>query len=267
MYRMLVALAGVVVLLTVGGVIGVMCLNRGDSRPAGGPDSAAPPTGGGSGPEAPASATVTGDNAPDREMLPEVDDDPEPKAGADAPAKAPVSAEAPVADDLALADVKARIGALLDGLSEDELQELHKQAQARRMRQWREESKYQLRSDGRLQILRWGRNEALKLNEAQELKIAEFQEIMKSKTDEALSSVWAQEEGLRGRARALAAKGLNDEVRTIHGQLIQLQKETAEIKQQLDGEYKQFLRGILTPDQMAAVERSAYGRPRGRNQP
>jgi len=268
MYRVLIGLALVVVLIAVGGLVCVVFLGHGnsDSRPTGRPVETGRPTGEAARPAVPARAAEEKTSVPD--SLLGAADAPVDQVGVAAGAEEPSTAEAAAetGEEVTTADVKSRIGALLDSLSEEESRELLRQAQARQMRQWRERARYLLPSDGRLQMLRWGRAENLKLNEAQEQKITEFQEIMRSRTDEALQGVWAQEDELRERASALAAEGRTDEVRTIHGEIGRLHQETAEIKGQLDGEYKQLLRGLLTPDQMSVVERGRYS-PVGAGQP
>jgi len=254
MYRVLIALAVVVVAVALVGAVSVVIFRPGAAEP----DDARPDV-----TQAESRSQPSAGSEPPPKSRPPVARDPQkPRAAVDEPAGEsdgpPPEAVAPAAEpevDIAEADTRTRISALLDGLSKEEQEELNRQLRDRRMRQWREQQKYALPSEDWLRVLRYRRDGALKLNEVQQQQIDEFREIMKPKIDAALQGIWAQEADLRNQARTMAEAGQSQEAIAVQQQLGELRRQTAEAKRQVDEEFQAMLQGILTPDQTAEINR------------
>jgi len=247
MYRMLIGLAVVVILVVVGSILAVVYLGGGSADVAE-PDG--PPVA-----DQPAGQPVEEPSKPVPAVLPEVTVKPKAEPEADAPKPEVPEPEPVVVDPPADADVKTRIAALLDSLSGEEVGELGRQLGERRRREWQERRRRMLPSDGRLQMLRWRRDDNLRLNEAQEQKIVELRAIMNPKIEVSLQDIWAQEEELTQQVRTLYSEGRQDEARAIQEQLRDLRTQSNAAKAQLDVEYTQLLGSVLTPDQMAEINR------------
>jgi hypothetical protein len=178
------------------------------------------------------------------------------------PAEAPVAEAPPVAEvvDPAPAEpvtgeelsekVKDFLGTLTDGEREALFLELSRQ----RMARWREDQKYRLPSDMKLMALRWHERGAYQLDEGQKAEIARLSEAMRPRVEAALSSYWQREEALREEIAELHRQKRYEDAKPVYQQYGELNQQMAQARQQVDEEYKQWLRTVLTPDQMSFVE-------------
>lgn len=150
-------------------------------------------------------------------------------------------------------DVKARIATLVNSLSEEEERELLRQLGQRRAEKWMETQKYSLPTDFRLRGLRWQNKGQLKLSDAQQQQVTQFGEVMKPRIEAALQNVWAREAELREQANTLREEGREDEMRAVFEQLGELNRQSNDIKQELDTEFRAMLGQILTAEQMEVI--------------
>lgn len=196
-----------------------------------------------------------------------------------APAATPVAAqeiaeEASAADepigeeDLELLpqdeDVRTRVAALLDSLTEEEQRELGRLLRDRRMSEWRERRQRMLPSDMRLMGLRYYQGGAHQLSEGQQAQVEALRGQMEPRLQASLEGIWARQQELRDQAQTLASEGRQEEAQALFEQLGQLRQQENEVRQQLDQDYKQMLTGVLTPDQMQILEQEVrFGRRRG----
>ena len=237
MPRVLIILVAVVVLLAAG-AIGVLAM-RGQS-----PTPPAAPL-----PAPPVAALPQQDESP----APVAQNRPAPQP-AEPTAAAPVEAVAEPAlpEDSASPDAKA--AALLDSLSEEETQAVMREMGRRQMRKWQEQMKYQLPSDMKLSGLQWHDRGAHKLDEAQRARIKQLNDSFKPRLEGTLEANWDQENALREQITAAQAAGRIDEIRPLMEQMLQVHQQINAVKGDLDKEYRELLRSVLTPEQMGYLE-------------
>lgn len=208
--------------------------------------------------EAPASAAAPAVAPPPEAVPDEAPPAEEETAGEDEPIEDEAfadddDAELFPADD----DVKTRVAALIDSMTDEELREFDRQRRSARWQERRERSRRALPADHRLRTLGRlrGRYEDLQLNEAQETLIANFREVVTPRLELALQDVWAQKDAVRKEAGELKEQGLTEEAKVVWQRYGELSRQERDIKDDINQQYLTMLGGVLTDEQMTYVEK------------
>jgi len=248
MHKIIIALAVVVAVLAVGVVVAVTYMGGGAG---GGKVSVAQPAVTEPGPAVESSAA-----APVAKAAPSPAAKPAAKPTAPAAKLEAAAGDSSAQNDDSSPEVKARIAALLDGLSPAEQSELMRQMREREAQRMRERARYALPSQFRLQALNRRRDGALKLSEYQQQQVDAIAESMKPKMDAALGPIWQKQDQLRQRAEALNQAGRASEAEPLQQEMRDLRQQTETVRNSLDQEYRQLLAGVLTPEQTQALDSS-----------
>ena len=242
MLRFLIGLAIAVVVLSVG-VIAVVAMKQ-DSPPT--PTSATPAESTKDPAEVVASEAEAEPAAPVAVAARKVRPAAEPaKAVSVAPEAAPATE---------VASAEAKVGKILDSLSDEEMQALGAEMGRRQMRKWQDQVKYQLPSSMKLQMLQWQNRGANKLDDAQRARIKQIEEGLRPRVEAALQGYWDQQEALSQQLAAAQSGGRNEETKVLFEQIGQVHQQIAAAKGDLDKEYQGLLRGVLTPEQAEIME-------------
>lgn len=169
-------------------------------------------------------------------------------------AVAPTAPNPEAAPATEVAAVDAKVARVLDSLSDEEVQALTRELGRRQMRKWQDQVKYQLPSSMKLYGLQWHNRGAYKIDEAQRVRITQIEESLKPRLDASLQTYWDQETALREQMMTAQSSGRSDDLRPLYEQMQQVQQQISTVKTDLDKEYRELLRGVLTPEQMEYLE-------------
>jgi len=236
MYRYVIALAGIVVLLAVGAMAVVTLTHEG------------PPTDSGLDAD---SGEGAGETVPPADTVEVAPEQPSDAGTGETPKKPDSSASENVKQPKTVKMVGKRV--LMIGKSTGKpgpvitvntsMTPEARQQHAERMRRFREQAMYRLPTSYGVMRLERSSAEDLKPTEEQLEQLSQLKEQMRIRAQASLEDIVGQEEQLRS-------------------QMQELYRKRASVQSQLDAEYKDMLRVMLTADQMEVVEgrRKAYSK-------
>jgi Spy/CpxP family protein refolding chaperone len=147
------------------------------------------------------------------------------------------------------ADPSAWAVAYLDTLSEDRQEALQKELWRRQMKKAQEQFKYQMPTDMRLYGLEWHNRGANKLDDSQKSRIRQLAESFRPRLDAALQTMWAEDAALNEQMATAGRDGRHEEIRALVERRQQIMQQISAAKADLDKEYRESVRSILTPEQ------------------
>ena len=153
-------------------------------------------------------------------------------------------------------DPAAWAAAYLDSLSEERQDALQKELWRRAAKKAQEQYKYQLPTDLRLYGLEWHNRGANKLDDSQKSRLRQLAESFRPRMDAALQAAWAEDAALNEQISAASSSGRHEEMAGLFEKKHQIMQQINTIKADLDKEYRESVRSILTPEQLQYLDAS-----------
>jgi len=153
-------------------------------------------------------------------------------------------------------DPAAWAAAYLDSLSEERQDALQKELWRRAARKAQEQYKYQLPTDLKLYGLEWHNRGANKLDDSQKSRLRQLAESFRPRMDAALQAAWAEGAALDEQISAASSSGRHEEMAGLFEKKHQIMQQINTIKADLDKEYRESVRSILTPEQLQFLDTS-----------
>lgn len=176
--------------------------------------------------------------------VPQATVSPSPDGGGGGVAAEPLPQGEPENDEL-----RQRISAMVDQLSDEERRAMSSELRRRQMEAFRQATRTGLSSD--MQLLAITRRPGMELSAEQQARIEELRNNMQPKVEAALAGIRSQREQIESQMRSMREQGLDtSQLRT---QWRELRQRENEISQQLDVEYKASLSTVLSAEQLEAM--------------